>query len=354
MPSRIRALAALAAILLIPVAGAPSGGAEKLPTDSERLKALSPEEREWLTDYVAPIILPEERKVFLELTAPYQREEFVEDFWQRREQNSLPPPLGPGYRHRYRDLRRLADEVYDGWRTDAGGLVVRHGEPVSVWKPKGCAWEIFRDLEVWTYNPQGAGGTEGAAIVHGQRRYVFYRLQEAMPRRLWNVGSREDDIFLPGSCRKKISDLRLDCVPNSVDPCRWPCLDRCELLRIFEEIQARQGSDAGAAIDEAFTYRPPPVSTEGLERQRAKWASTSDPKAKPIHIEAPPAKEVPEPRHFLSHDEIVERILLLGKEDRAWLESAGPLMTMAELSDFLQFTRAERDAFMRRFFKRRS
>jgi len=68
------------------------------PSESERIKALPDEERQWLTEFVAPIILDEEKKSFLDLEAPYQREVFKREFWERRELPDLPSPLGPGYR----------------------------------------------------------------------------------------------------------------------------------------------------------------------------------------------------------------------------------------------------------------
>ena len=96
------------------------------------LRALPEEDRRWLTELVEPIILPDEKRLFLELTEPYQREQFREEFWQRRELPGLPPPLGPGYRHRYEELRELADREYDGWREDAGRMVLRWGEPAAI------------------------------------------------------------------------------------------------------------------------------------------------------------------------------------------------------------------------------
>src|SRR5262249_57032901 len=68
---------------------------------SEKIKALPDEERKWLTDYVAPIILPEEENLFLLLTTPYQREMFKTEFWKRRGGDGLQPPLGPGYENRF-------------------------------------------------------------------------------------------------------------------------------------------------------------------------------------------------------------------------------------------------------------
>src|SRR5215813_14862519 len=82
----------------------------KPPSDSDRIKALPEADRHWLPEFVAPILLPEEKKTFLELTEPYQREAFKLDFWMRRERPDLPQPLGPGERERYEELWRLAEE----------------------------------------------------------------------------------------------------------------------------------------------------------------------------------------------------------------------------------------------------
>src|SRR6266581_8536679 len=92
----------LAALLLLPGAGSSQSARE--PTKKERFAALPEDERKWLTEFVAPIILPEERKLFLELTESYQWEIFKQEFWARRENQKLSPPLGPGYKMRYEEL----------------------------------------------------------------------------------------------------------------------------------------------------------------------------------------------------------------------------------------------------------
>src|SRR5437762_14292198 len=103
MKSRLRsAFFVLASLLVFLVASARSqtapkpAAAKKPPSDSARIKDLPEEERQWLTEFVAVIILDEEKKTFLDLAASYQREVFKEDFWQRREQAGLPVPVGPG------------------------------------------------------------------------------------------------------------------------------------------------------------------------------------------------------------------------------------------------------------------
>src|SRR5689334_119149 len=122
-------LAALAARIAVAAPGVPTlSSSEK----SARLRALPEEDRKWVEDYVAPIILPEEENLFLQLTEPHQREIFKEEFWKRREQAGLTPPLGPGYRNRYEALRDAANGTYGGLQSDTGRLVVRHGEPDAV------------------------------------------------------------------------------------------------------------------------------------------------------------------------------------------------------------------------------
>ena len=98
----------------------------------ERIKALPDEEQKWLSEYVRPIITPEEENLFLLLDQPYQREMFKAEFWQRRELPNQPAPYGPGYQIRYAHLRDIAVTEYDGLNSDAGRMVVLQGEPAGI------------------------------------------------------------------------------------------------------------------------------------------------------------------------------------------------------------------------------
>lgn len=336
------------------------GPKPKPPSESARIKALPEEDRQWLTEFVAAIILDEEKKAFLEIQATYQREVFKREFWERRELPDLPAPLGPGYRFRYQELRQLADEKYDGWRQEAGRMVLRWGEPASILKPT-CGGEDVFDVEVWTYNNLGQGGRTSA-------RYIFYRPYLKRPRRLWTLNDSDAQVFYPNSCRRKFSDLARDC-PHSLPDLGHcvPCDDRCEVYKAYAEISSRQGSFAGAAIEQATLFEPPKVSTEGLDRQKNRWATSSHPGAKKIQVEGPSAAAddvaasatptptpMPEPRRRLSAEEIRERIFRLEPKYRDWLDIAKPLLTEDELSRFLQLSAPERDRFIREFWKRHS
>jgi GWxTD domain-containing protein len=160
-----RALAGAILVFLLARTAGPQASVANLSKkeQAERIAMLPEDDRRWL-EFVEPIVRSEERNFFLLLTEPHQREIFREEFWKRRENPNLPPPLGVGYRHRYEALLRLADETYDGRREDAGLMVIAHGEPISIDGLDACQ-DMFRNLEIWTYG--------GDLTRTGARPYLF-------------------------------------------------------------------------------------------------------------------------------------------------------------------------------------
>ncbi len=353
----------LAAFLLLPGAGSSQSAPE--PSKKERIAALPEDDRKWLIEFVAPIIQAEEEALYLKLTEPHQRESFKEAFWARREKSALPFPLGPGYRQRYEELRRLADEKYDGWRQDAGRMVLRWGEPASIEQARSCPPTQLRDLEIWTYNNVGGSGrlTE---------HYFFYRSTMGSPRKLWTFGTRDSDIFEPNSCRKSFKDLYLDCNPASslIDPCMAPCEQLCELFKIYQEIVARQGSESGAQMELAKLLAPPKVTTEDLNELSGKFAGLPNPNAKSIGVEGPgsakpadvtaakaaAAKSTPAPTHRkLSKKEVKELSARLAPKYREFLELVDLIITDEEKEIFVQIADDyQKDRFIESFWRRRS
>ena len=354
----MRRLAAAALLALL------AASAARTPTEAERIKALPEEERRWLTEYVAPIILPEEKKAFLELTEPYMREAFKRDFWERREQDGLQRPLGPGYRVRYADLRKLADDKYDGWTQDAGKMILRWGEPDELFSPHCAGDDVFFDLEVWKY-----GSWARTAAGH----HIFYRPADLAPRKLWTVADeigplphepriqgsgvrRFEPPFTPSSCYRTMNSLHAACSTGLMG-CN-PCPDLCEVYKAYIEIHNRQGNRSGAGIEQGRVFEVAPVSTEGIDRARDRWAATSNPNAKPIGATATPVPTpaitpTPEGPHALTEEEIRERILGLAPAHRQWLDMAAPMLTREELERFLQMSSSEKDRFIREFWKKR-
>ncbi len=339
----------LAASLLLPGAG--SGQPAPEPSRKERIAALPPEERQWLTEFVAPIIQPEEEVLFLRLTEPHQREVFKRAFWTRREKEGLELPMGPGYKDRYEELRRLADEKYDGWRNDAGKMVLRWGEPDSLKEVKECAGETFRaPLEIWTYANRGAGRRNDV--------YFFYRTQPGLPRKLWRMGVSPDELFQTNACRRSFDAMYADCHPNALDRCMF-CQDFCEVYEAYQQIKLRQGNSAGGFVEWGRVLAQPTVSTEDLSQVESQFAGLADPKAKPIGVDGPggfvaassvqtspgPAKEVSKK----------ERLAALPEDDRKWLtEFVAPIIQPEEEALYLQLTEPhQREIFKEAFWARR-
>jgi GWxTD domain-containing protein len=316
---------------------------------AERIKLLAEEDRRWLA-FVEPIILPGEQNFFLLLTEPHQREIFKEEFWKWRERQDLPTPLGPGYRQRYEELFKRANEAYDGWRQDAGLMVIAHGEPAELEVIKGCEL-TFRYLEIWTYG-------DAAPAARSPQRYFFYRTAPQSPRKLWRLGDPESEIFQPGSCRKSFEELWAECAARRGDPCFASCDSACRVYKIYFETRARQGSRSGGAKESAEALAPPAISTEDLPELAARFPAIADARARPSGVESArtisSVSTTPEAGQWLLAEEIRNRIVRLEPKYREWLELAAPLLTWGELVQFLQFSPSEKDQFIRAFFKKRS
>jgi Ca-activated chloride channel homolog len=360
----MRARAALPLFFAALILAAPAPGLAVEPSEKQRVAALPDDDRKWL-EFVGPIILPEERKVFLELTEPHERDTFREEFWRRREKDTLRPPLGPGYRYRYAELRQLAESEYDGWPHDAARMVMRYGEPGSINKLEACNSRLFRSLEIWTYTGQSALGNQ-------PRHYFFYRRSLMEPRRLWTVGTPDSDVFEPGSCRKRFSDLVGDCTPQPGESCFGNCSEACDVFHVWNEISSRQGSRIGGMIEEGQLLEPEKVELEGVDQIKQHSATSSDANAKKISVEGPgsapaqpaasaqpqkaTAPSTPAPgRRKLSNKEIRELTEHLPAKDREFLELVDLIITPEERQVFLQISdEYQRDQFIESFWKRRS
>ena len=102
-------------------------------------KSLQREEAEeyfqnWLNEDVFYIITSEERAVFESLTTVDEKEQFVEQFWFRRD----PDPRTADNEFRAEHYRRIAyaNEKFGsglpGWQTDRGRIYIIHGPPTEI------------------------------------------------------------------------------------------------------------------------------------------------------------------------------------------------------------------------------
>lgn len=88
----------------------------------------------WLTEEVPYIITKEESDAFLRLTTNEEREQYIEDFWRRRN----PDPDSPDNSYREEHYRRIADanehfsSGVPGWKTDRGHIYILWGPPDEI------------------------------------------------------------------------------------------------------------------------------------------------------------------------------------------------------------------------------
>jgi GWxTD domain-containing protein len=120
--------------------------------------------RRWLDDEVPYIITAEERSAFLKLTNDTERENFIEQFWRRRD--PTPDTEENEYKEEYYRRIAFANERFaaglPGWKTDRGRMYIIHGAPDSIEAhPAGGPYQrtaeegggqtITFPFEVWHY-----------------------------------------------------------------------------------------------------------------------------------------------------------------------------------------------------------
>ena len=151
-------------------------------------------------------------------------------------------------------------------------MVLRWGEPASILKPRCTSEDVF-DVEVWTYENLGRSGRTAA-------RYIFYRRfgggapaldpERAPFRRLLPE-------FVPQECRRPRPGLSgLTSGPGSLRPMRRPVRG----LQGLSGDHRSRGERRRRRDRAGDLLQPPVVSTEGLDGQKNRWATSSDPAAK--------------------------------------------------------------------------
>ena len=137
--------------------------------EKKRQKAIQKEMespyKKWLDEEVPYIITDEERAAFKKLTTDEEREQFIEQFWERRNPN----PGSPENEFKEEYYRRIAysNEHFasgiPGWKTDRGRMYIMYGPPDEIEShPSGGNYQRPPEegggqtetypFEDWTYN----------------------------------------------------------------------------------------------------------------------------------------------------------------------------------------------------------
>jgi GWxTD domain-containing protein len=127
-------------------------------------KELGDQYKKWLDEDVTYIMTPEERQAFLQLSTNEEREQFIEQFWLRRD----PTPDSPENEFKEEHYRRIAyaNEHFSsglpGWKTDRGRIYIMWGPATEIEShPAGGAYQRPTEegggetstypFEVWRY-----------------------------------------------------------------------------------------------------------------------------------------------------------------------------------------------------------
>src|SRR5580698_8759663 len=109
----------------------PETAKERHRRDKKLHDELASPYKKWLDEDVVYIITPEERSAFLRLQTNEEREQFIEQFWLRRN----PDPDSPENTFKEEHYRRIAyaNEHFasgiPGWKTDRGRIYIMWGPP---------------------------------------------------------------------------------------------------------------------------------------------------------------------------------------------------------------------------------
>jgi GWxTD domain-containing protein len=139
---------------------------EKKKSSKALKQELSSTYKKWLNQDVVYIITPEEKSAFKQLSNDEERDQFIEQFWLRRD----PTPDTPENEYKEEHYRRIAyaNEHFSagipGWKTDRGRIYI-------VWGP---ADQITSHASGGTYDrPQSEGGGTTSTYPFEDWRYRY-------------------------------------------------------------------------------------------------------------------------------------------------------------------------------------
>ncbi len=101
---------------------------------ARKLAKESASQNTWLTEDVIYIITKEEKDAFLRLTTNEERDQFIEEFWRRRNPDSDSPDNAEREEH-YRRIAYANDRFSSGipgWKTDRGHIYILWGPPDEI------------------------------------------------------------------------------------------------------------------------------------------------------------------------------------------------------------------------------
>src|SRR5579862_3920247 len=139
---------------------------QKKKKEAQLKKELETPYKKWLNEDVAYIITDEERTAFKRLQTDEEREQFIEQFWLRRD--PTPDTLENEFKEEHYRRIAYANEHYasgiPGWKTDRGRIYITFGPPDEIEShPSGGTYE----------RPPEEGGGTTSTFPFEQWRYRY-------------------------------------------------------------------------------------------------------------------------------------------------------------------------------------
>jgi GWxTD domain-containing protein len=246
---------------------------ERKRREKQMMKELDSHFRTWLNEDVGYIISDEEKTAFLRLNTDEEREQFVEQFWLRRD----PTPDSPENEFKEEHYRRIAyvNERFSsgkpGWRTDRGRIYIAWGPPDEIESyPSGGTY--YREME------EGGGSTSVYPFERWRYRWMEgvgeqVILEFVDPtfsgeyRLTFDPTEKDALLYVPNAGPSFLEEMGLASKEQ-----RFDRADGSRLPILPTEI-GRQGARMGPGLESSFermriyaaVLKPPPVKFPDLE-----------------------------------------------------------------------------------------
>jgi VWFA-related protein len=144
------------------------------PLASAQEPDLDPRHKQFLEE-VAPLMDEKERAAFLSLRQEYQRDAFIQRFWQQRD--PFPKTAVNEFRVRWDDRVRIAKERFGDLKQERARMLLFLGEPAEVMRSP-CS-DVLAPMEMWYY-PGTERIRDEFTLVFLQPSYRLWRASEGL------------------------------------------------------------------------------------------------------------------------------------------------------------------------------
>lgn len=142
----------------------------------DRIAKLPDSHREFLKD-VEPIILPREIDTFLMLESDAQRDLYIEEFWKRRDSDTL--TARNEYRDNYAELLIEAKEKFKYMTSERTRVYLTRGRPAEI---ADIDCRLLVPMQIWSYGHLPALGRNARILFYKPRLGSEYKLYAPMGR----------------------------------------------------------------------------------------------------------------------------------------------------------------------------